>query len=49
MDANQKHPEINEYAESVVRVKARQLVGYLAEMFPAAGHLGIEGPEQLGV
>jgi len=27
MDANQKHPEINEYAESVIRVKARQLVG----------------------
>jgi RNA polymerase sigma factor (sigma-70 family) len=27
MDANQKHPEINEYAESAIRVKARQLVG----------------------
>ena len=27
MDANQKRPEINQYAESVIRVKARQLVG----------------------
>jgi len=27
MDANQKRPEINEYAESVIRVKARQLIG----------------------
>ncbi len=27
MDANQKHPEINEYAESTIRVKARQLIG----------------------
>ncbi|MFO7900006.1 MAG: sigma-70 family RNA polymerase sigma factor [Planctomycetota bacterium] len=27
MDANSKHREINEYAESVIRVKARQLIG----------------------